>query len=257
MKINLLVLASLISFYCRAQFPDITVVKIGGDSVQVKFRRVTSDFIATSGGRFLRSEINEIIFLKKSGLWLGDLKKMIDNNYKFSFMDTPNGNMDRNFILESGSLLWQRVYHGVDSKNEILDGLKKNQIFKVTDTNDSLTNVDVANWTLDINKYRTSSGYPAIYKNAKWNCHATIEIKNDRYRVTVSNIGYSGMGVGVNLGFGVSTSQEISGTWESAVLNKGRDEIKDQLAYDYYELIDNALSDIFNLKTKVTEKKTW
>ena len=153
-----------------------------------------------------------------------------------------------NLKLENKQIIFEKVY--------LLDSLEVNNVErlltlnipKIQDlTNFSKTNeiiiAKIANATIDYRKYGGKWGNTSVLLNYPFFCNVSIVWKDKKYRVTISNMYFSGDPIGTIKVSDTFTSKKGTELDNSKIANKAM----------YY--IDSYLSDLFKVSTSI--KNNW
>jgi hypothetical protein len=144
----------------------------------------------------------------------------------------------QNFIVKDGSILWQKVYEGTPSFRVLSDVEKL----------DSIIIGKIENHSTNYKKQGYGSmNVPILVRDELLNANARIDIKEGRYRVTLTNIVFSN----TNQYLGAIGSPT---TAESYFIKKGN--ITDRPAMlSILKIIDVDLEDLFTPDTP--DKDNW
>lgn len=117
-------------------------------------------------------------------------------------------NDTNNFKIQNDKVIWQYVYETELAENDIVDFFKKSRLFEIQEIKDKLILGTVVEKPIDYKRYGFKSMNVPIYiRDGRFDYNLIIEIKNGRYRVTISDIYcIDGLNLTMNLGGGISTA---------------------------------------------------
>ena len=118
--------------------------------------------------------------MKKTILILLMLISQISNSQKLEF---------DNFIFDNGKVKWQKVYNSKLEKNDIIQFYQKSGIIREFNYSENLITGLIEKTGIDYKQYEKSFSSPEPYiTNSFLSCFITIEFKQNRYRLTLTDL---------------------------------------------------------------------
>lgn len=153
-------------------------------------------------------------------------------------------------IINGGSVIFQKVYDNQTGniKQKVINLLKTGPF---TDIDTSALTARLINYKLNFQKFGYSIYDAAIYMRGTWSGNAKIEVKENRYRVTVSNLITKSS---IEINYGAITDNATDLTYEECVVKQDGTLKKGQLKG--VEIMDSNLSDLFTVY-EVPENENW
>lgn len=154
-----------------------------------------------------------------------------------------------NFIFDKGEVFWQKIYFDADSATVVK--YFSQEPFK---NENSGYSCNTSLYDYSDKGYMSSSLYIQNLCTIKFN----IQVKQDRYRVTVQDIIWEqSIGLGVSVGFGFSVTganhTELIHLKDLALNKKGK--IKFKITGGLEKQLNYCLNNLFNIKNYKEEKK--
>ena len=153
-----------------------------------------------------------------------------------------------NLRLDNKQIVFEKIYP--------VDSLEKNQVEKLLLSNipkvpdltgfsktDEIIIAKIANATIDYRKYGGKWGNTSTILNYPFFCDVSILWKDEKYRVTISNMYFSGNPIGTIKASEIFTS------------NKGLEFNDSKITTKALFYIDSYLSDLFSINSRI--KNNW
>lgn len=163
------------------------------------------------------------------------------------FTNISKSQVFENLKLENKQIIFERVYiiDSLDSKKiEKLLTLNTPKVQDLTNFNktDEIIIAKISNASIDYKKYGGKWGNTSTILNYPFFCDISIVWKDQKYRVTASNMYFTGNPIGT-----VKTSEIFT-------INRGSEFENSKIAKRALSYIDNYLSDLFKFNTS---KYNW
>ncbi len=170
---------------------------------------------------------------------------------------SPAQNFDL-FEVENDELIWRYTYEyegQQDSlRREVVSMLKSKIFTQQVIRNELGYNGEIKHYLVDCKRYgRTYQNTPLIYWDGEWSGKFVIEVRNNRYRVTIYGLYFENK-VQPSAHYPIKTPR--NGYYVKEVLKKGRHEFKKSVLPDM-ALMGLSLRDAFDIKQYTSPLKEW
>lgn len=169
----------------------------------------------------------------------------------------PVLNVVSGFSIENKEAVWTDIYirSGTSDSiyNSILTYLHKNRTFTEITEHDGEIIARITHFWIDPKKNRGAGG--AFGFNGFWDGNVTVQVKEGKYRAIVTNLVEDQGRLGTSF-YGVTSSKESILNFSAWVLSSGRDSFKND-RISRVVIMNNALSDLFDMKEVTVASKDW
>jgi hypothetical protein len=153
------------------------------------------------------------------------------------------------FELENDELIWRYTYEypgAEDSlRREVVSMLKSKIFTQQVNRNESGYAGEIKNYQLDCKRYgRSYSNTPLIYWNGEWSGKFVVEIRDNRYRVTIYGLYFENK---LQPSARYPNNNPRKGFYSQEVLSKGKQHFKKSVLADM-ALMSLSLRDAFDIK---------
>ncbi|MDG4946231.1 hypothetical protein NMK71_07385 [Weeksellaceae bacterium KMM 9713] len=94
-----------------------------------------------------------------------------------------------NFNIENGQVVWQKVFNTDQSKEELINKIQRTGIFQNLSDNGDILTAEIQQLSLDFIGFGETEFSTPIYIARNYvNAFTLIELREERYRVTIKNI---------------------------------------------------------------------
>lgn len=130
-----------------------------------------------------------------------------------------------NFKILNESVVWQFVYQVDKTEKGIIKYFKDSKLFRVDDMDSVSINGSVDNKPIEYQKYKFSSmGTPMYISNSNCSYNISIDVKDGRYRVTISRVMFAST---INMSMnGISTNSNQLSSLNEYAYNFKRNKFK-------------------------------
>jgi hypothetical protein len=162
-----------------------------------------------------------------------------------------------NFRIDRNDAVWQRVYDfNADSatiQKRLTESINRSTYYKDVTIARNQISCRMENAELDYKKAGgTYMGTTMIFSNGKWSGKVFIDVKDKKYRVTVTGLNYD---AGSITSYGVES--KIQGSWADVVLNRDRTKFKPG-QYDNMEFLNKILTNQFSIpEQQIAKDDDW
>lgn len=155
----------------------------------------------------------------------------------------PKSDDNYNFKIQNGSVVWQYVYNTNKTAKDVVSYFSQFGIFDINQANDTTIIGKVRDRPIDAKSYGFSTGLTPMYLIVcKYSCNVLINIKDKRYRVTLTNVSFDY--------FSVVVSSTVTTTLDEVAYNFNRDKFKNSFN-DAAEILSTIWHDTYSVKGNI------
>jgi len=162
------------------------------------------------------------------------------------------------FEVENNELIWRYTYEyegQQDSlKREVVSMLKSKIFTQNVVRNELGYNGEIKHYFVDCKRYgRSYSNTPLIYWNAEWSGKFVVEVRDNRYRVTIYGLYFENK---YQPSARYPNNNPRKGFYINEVLSKGKPHFKKNVSADM-ALMSLSLRDAFDIKKYTSPTSEW
>lgn len=154
-----------------------------------------------------------------------------------------------NFKILNGNVAWQYIYNTNKSSNDIASYFNQFGVFNINQANDSTIIGRVRDRPIDAKSYGFPTGLTPMYLIVcKYSCNVLINIKDSKYRVTLTDVSFDY--------FSVVASNTIPTTLGEVAYNFNRNKFKNSFN-DAAEILSTIWYDTYLVKNNIDKDNNW
>ncbi|MEJ5105557.1 hypothetical protein [Chryseobacterium sp. MYb328] len=164
---------------------------------------------------------------------------------------------ENSFSINNKQVVWQKIYDSTKNIDEVKNILTSSGKVNVTSIESGILNGDVSDYMMDYKGAgNTRAGTPIFIYSSKFFTNFKIEFKENKYRVTITNIRLKGNS-GSLYSSGVAISNDGNENLESYALTNDKESFRNNFEGRASKIINYSFTQLFDVSKYTETNDNW